>query len=170
MILGLSVATFTLLHVLLSVVAILSGLIVMIGMWGAHRLEGWTGVFLTATVLTSVTGFLFHSARFGPPHVIGLISLLLLVLAILARYSYHMTGSWRWIYVLSALLALYFNVFVALVQAFQKLPLLQPLAPTGTEPPFAVTQGLVLLAFALFTWVALKRFRPDAAPVAIEAA
>ncbi|HEY3731456.1 MAG TPA: hypothetical protein VGL28_09395 [Steroidobacteraceae bacterium] len=170
MILGLSVPTFTLLHVLLSVVAIFSGLIVMIGMWGAHRLEGWTGLFLTTTVLTSVTGFLFHSARLGPPHVIGLISLLLLVLAILARYSYHLAGSWRWLYVLSALLALYFNVFVALVQAFQKLPLLQPLAPTGSEPPFAVTQGLVLVAFALFTLVALKRFRPDAAPVAIEAA
>ncbi|HEY1725566.1 MAG TPA: hypothetical protein VGF89_09090 [Steroidobacteraceae bacterium] len=169
MILGLSVPTFTLLHVLLSVVGLISGLIVMIGMWSAHRLEGWTALFLTSTVLTSVTGFLFHSARFGPPHVVGLISLVLLVLAILARYSYHLSGGWRWIYVVCALLALYFNVFVAVVQAFQKLPLLQPLAPTGSEPPFTIAQGLVLLAFALFTVIALKRFHPGGAPVAIEA-
>jgi hypothetical protein len=169
MIVGLSVPTFTLLHVLLSLVAIVTGLIVMIGMWSAHRLEGWTALFLTTTVLTSVTGYLFHSAQFGAPHVIGLLSLVLLVLAILARYSYHLAGPWRWIYVVSALLALYFNVFVAVVQAFQKVALLQPLAPTGTEPPFAFTQGLVLVAFGLFTFAALKRFRPDAAPVAIEA-
>jgi hypothetical protein len=148
------------LHVILSLIGIGSGLVVVVGMWAAKRLDGWTALFLASTVLTSVTGFLFHSAHFGPPHVIGLLSLLLLVLAILARYSYHMYASWRWVYVVSATLALYFNVFVAVVQAFQKLPLLQPLAPTGTEPPFAIAQALVLAVFGVFTVVALKRFYP----------
>jgi len=160
MILGMSTASFTLLHVVLSLIGIGSGLVVVVGMWAAKPLNGWTALFLATTVLTNVTGFLFHSAHFGPPHVIGLLSLLLLVLAILARYSYHMQASWRWVYVVSAVLALYFNVFVAVVQAFQKLPLLQPLAPTGTEPPFAITQALVLAVFGAFTVVALKRFYP----------
>jgi hypothetical protein len=160
MILGISIASFTLFHVVLSLIGIVAGLIVMAGMWAGNRLDGWTALFLASTVATSVTGFLFHSASFGPPHVIGLISLLLLVLAILARYSYHLAGSWRWIYIVTAMLALYFNVFVGVVQAFQKLPLLQPLAPTGTEPPFAIAQALVLLAFVGFTVLALKRFYP----------
>jgi len=160
MILGMSTASFTLFHVILSLVGIGSGLVVAVGMLAAKRLDGWTALFLATTVLTSVTGFLFHSAHFGPPHVIGLLSLLLLVLAILARYSYQMAGSWRWVYVATAMLSLYFNVFVGVVQAFQKLPLLQPLAPTGTEPPFAIAQGLVLVAFAVWTVFALKRFYP----------
>ncbi|HEX2790031.1 MAG TPA: hypothetical protein VHN17_06340 [Steroidobacteraceae bacterium] len=160
MILGMSTASFTLFHVVLSLIGIASGLVVMAGMWAGKRLNGWSALFLATTVATSVTGFLFHSAKFGPPHVIGLLSLVLLVLAILARYSYHLAGSWRWIYVVTAQLALYFNVFVAVVQAFQKLPLLQPLAPTGTEPPFAIAQGLVLVAFIAFTVLALKRFYP----------
>jgi hypothetical protein len=160
MILGMSTASFTLLHVMLSVIGIGSGLVVVVGMWAAKRLDGWTALFLATTVLTSVTGFLFHSAHFGPPHVIGLLSLLLLVLAILARYSYHIHASWRWVYVVSAMLALYFNVFVAVVQAFQKLPLLQPLAPTGTEPPFVIAQALVLAVFGVATVAALKRFYP----------
>jgi hypothetical protein len=160
MILGMSTATFTLLHVIISVVGIGAGLVVVVGMWAGRRLDGWTALFLATTVLTSVTGFLFHSANFGPPHVIGLLSLVLLVLAILARYSYHLAGSWRWIYVVSAMLSLYLNVLVGVVQAFQKLPLLQPLAPTGSEPPFAIAQGLVLIAFVVFTVFALKRFYP----------
>jgi hypothetical protein len=160
MVLGMSTATFTLAHVMLSLTAIGSGSVVAVGMWSGERLDGWTGLFLATTVLTSVTGFLFHSARFAPPHLIGLLSLLLLLLAILARYSYQMFGPWRWVYVLSAMLALYLNVFVAVAQAFQKLPLLQPLAPTGTEPPFAIAEGLVLAAFTVFTVVALRRFYP----------
>jgi hypothetical protein len=167
MILGMSIATFTLLHVALSLIGILSGLVVLFGMWGAKRVEGWTALFLATTVATSVTGFLFHSAHFGPPHVIGLISLALLVLAILARYSYHLAGSWRWIYVVTAVLALYFNVFVGVVQAFQKLPLLQPLAPTGSEPPFLIVQGLVLATFAVCALVALKRFYPARDPAVV---
>jgi hypothetical protein len=155
-----STASFTLLHVVLSLIGIVAGLIVVVGMWARKTLEGWTAVFLATTVATSVTGFLFHSAHFGPPHVIGLISLALLVLAVLARYSYHLVRSWRSIYVVTAVIALYLNVFVAVVQAFQKLPLLQPLAPTGTEAPFIVAQGLVLVAFIVFTVFALRRFYP----------
>jgi hypothetical protein len=172
MILGMSTASFTLFHVIISLIGIGSGLVVVMGMWASKRLDGWTALFLATTVLTSVTGFLFHSAHFGPPHVIGLISLVLLVLAILARYSYHLAGSWRWIYVASAMLSLYFNVFVGLVQAFQKLPLLQPLAPTGSEPPFAIAQGLVLVAFVVFTVFALRRFYParDEAAVSMKIA
>jgi hypothetical protein len=170
MILGMSTASFTLFHVILSLVGIAAGIVVVFGMLAARRLDGWTALFLATTVLTSVTGFMFHSAHFGPPHVIGLLSLLLLVLAILARYSYHMAGSWRWIYVVTAVLSLYLNAFVGVVQAFQKLPLLQPLAPTGTEPPFAVAQGLVLLAFVVLTVLALKRFYParDSAAVSMK--
>jgi len=160
MILGMSTASFTLFHVILSLVGIAAGIVVVFGMLAAMRLDGWTALFLATTVLTSVTGFMFHSAHLGPPHVIGLLSLLLLVLAILARYSYHMAGSWRWLYVVTVMISLYLNVLVGVVQAFQKLPLLQPLAPTGTEPPFAVAQGLVLLAFAVLTVLALKRFYP----------
>jgi hypothetical protein len=170
MILGMSTASFTLFHVILSLIGIAAGLVVVFGMLAGRRLDGWTALFLATTVLTSVTGFMFHSAHFGPPHVVGLLSLLLLVLAILARYSYHMAGSWRWIYVVTAVISLYLNVFVGVVQAFQKLPLLQPLAPTGTEPPFAVAQGLVLLAFAVLAVLALKRFYParDSAAVSMK--
>ena len=167
MILGMSSASFTLFHVILSLIGIGSGLVVAVGMLAAKRLDGWTALFLATTVLTSATGFLFHSAHFGPPHVIGLLSLLLLVLAVLARYSYHMAGSWRWVYVVTAMLSLYFNVFVGVVQAFQKLPLLQPLAPTGTEPPFAVAQGLVLIAFIVLTVLTLKRFYPARGAAAV---
>ena len=167
MILGMSTATFTLFHVVLSLIGIGSGLVVVVGMWSAKRLAGLTALFLATTVASSVTGFLFHSAHFGAPHVIGLISLVLLVLAILARYSYHLAGSWRSIYVVTAMLALYFNVFVGVVQAFQKLPLLQPLAPTGSEPPFVIAQGLVLVAFVVFTVFALKRFYPARNPRAV---
>jgi hypothetical protein len=169
MILGMSTASFTLLHVILSLIGIVSGLVVLLGMWGARRLEAWTALFLASTVATSLTGFLFHSAHFGPPHVVGLISLVLLVLAVLAFYSYHLAGSWRWVYVVTAVAALYFNVFVGVVQAFQKLPLLQPLAPTGSEPPFLIAQGLVFVAFVVFALVALKRFHParDSAAVSM---
>jgi hypothetical protein len=167
MILGMSTGSFTLFHVALSLIAIVSGLVVVVGMWGAKRLDGLTALFLATSVATSVTGFLFNSAQFGPPHVIGLFSLVLLVLAILARYSYHLAGSWRCIYIVTAVLALYFNVFVGVVQAFQKLPLLQPLAPTGSEPPFVIAQGLLLAAFAVFALLALKRFYPVRDPTAV---
>jgi hypothetical protein len=126
---------------------IASGAIVVSGIFSANRLSGWTAFFLATTVATSVTGFVFHSASFGPPHVIGVISLVVLAVAILALYGFRLVGSWRWIYAAGAVLALYLNVFVGVVQAFQKLPFLQPLAPTQSEPPFIIAQLVVLAIF-----------------------
>ena len=161
MILGMSTSTFTAVHVVLSLIGIFTGIVVLLGMLGAKRLDGLTAVFLATTVLTGVTGFLFHSASFGPPHVIGVISLVVLAIAILALYAYRLAGAWRWIYIVGAVLALYLNVFVGVVQAFQKLPALTALAPTQSEPPFLVAQLLVLVVFALLGIVAVKRFHPE---------
>ena len=166
MILGMSVASFTTVHVILSLIGIVTGIVVLFGMLGGKRLDGLTAIFLATTVLTSVTGFFFHSASFGPPHVIGLISLVVLAVAILALYVYRLAGSWRWIYVAGAVLALYFNVFVGVVQAFQKLPFLSPLAPTQSEPPFLIAQAVVLTIFLVLGGIALKTFRPEARALA----
>jgi len=160
MILGMSTASFTLLHVAISLIAIASGVVVTIGMWRAQRMPLWTAVFLVTTIATSVTGFLFHSKSFGPPHVVGVISLIILALALVALYGYRLTGAWRWIYVAGALAAFYLNVFVAVVQAFQKLPFLNALAPKGSEPPFAITQLLVLAGFIALGVIAARRFHP----------
>jgi hypothetical protein len=160
MILGMSTGAFTLLHVAISLIAIASGVLVTIGMWRAQRVPLWTAVFLVTTIATSVTGFLFHSKSFGPPHVVGVISLVILALALVALYGYRLTGAWRWIYVASALAAFYLNVFVAVVQAFQKLPFLNALAPKGSEPPFAVTQLVVLAGFIALGVIAARRFHP----------
>ena len=111
-------------------------------------------------MLTSVTGFFFHSASFGPPHVVGLISLVVLAAAISALYVFHLTEFWRWVYIVGATMALYLNVFVAVVQSFQKLPFLQPLAPTQSEPPFLIAQIAVLAIFVVLGFLSLKRFRP----------
>ena len=160
MILGMSTGAFTLLHVAISLIAIACGVVVTIGMWRAQRVPLWTAVFLVTTIATSVTGFLFHSKSFGPPHVVGVISLLILALALVALYGYRLTGAWRWIYVAGALAAFYLNVFVAVVQAFQKLPFLNALAPKGSEPPFAITQLLVLAGFIALGVIAARRFHP----------
>jgi len=163
MILGMSTAAFTLLHVIISLIGIASGAVVMWGLWKAKRLGGWTALYLLTTVLTSATGFLFHSTSFGPPHIVGVISLVVLAATIAALYYYRLAGPWRWIYVAGAVLALYLNVFVGVVQAFQKLPFLHPLAPTGSEPPFAIAQFLVLALFIAFGIAATKRFHPSPA-------
>jgi len=160
MILGMSTAAFTLLHVVISLIAIACGAVVTIGLWRAQRLPGWTAVFLVTTIATSVTGFFFHSKSFGAPHVVGVISLVILAITLLALYGYRLAGAWRWIYVAGALAAFYLNVFVAVVQAFQKLPFLRALAPTGSEPPFAVAQLLVLAGFIALGVVAARRFHP----------
>jgi hypothetical protein len=160
MILGLSFSAFTTLHVVVSLIGIASGLIVLAGMIGGRRLPGWTALFLAATVLTSVTGFLFPISELLPSHVIGAISLAVLAVALAALYSFRLSGVWRSIYIGTAVLALYLNVFVGVVQAFQKLPFLQALAPTQSEPPFAVAHLAVLAAFALLGYLALKRFQP----------
>lgn len=170
MILGMSTAAFTLLHVIISLVGIVSGAIVVGGMLKSNRLPGWTAVFLTTTVLTSATGFLFHSKAFGPPHVIGLISLVLLLFAILGYYVYKLAGAWRGVYVVTSLLSLWFNAFVGIIQAFQKIPALNVLAPTqSSEPAFVVAQLVVL---ALFVWaglVALRRFKFASVTIAVRA-
>jgi hypothetical protein len=162
MILGLSPDTFTTVHVVLSLIGIASGIIVALGMLGGRHLGGLTEVFLATTVLTSVTGFLFPFTTLLPSHVFGVISLAVLALALLALYAFHLAGTWRAVYVVTAVIALYLNVFVGVVQAFQKLAVLQPLAPTQSEPPFLIAQVLVLIVFVATGVAALRTFHPGA--------
>lgn len=161
--LGMSLSTFTLVHVLISLVGIASGLVVLYGLLSAKRLDGWTSLFLITTVLTSVTGFGFPFDHLLPSHKVGIISLVLLAIAILARYGLHMAGAWRWIYVVTAVMSLYLNVFVLVVQGFEKLPALKALAPTQSEPPFLVAQLLVLALFIVLGIFAVKKFHPERA-------
>jgi hypothetical protein len=170
MILGMSSGTFTQLHVIISLIAIISGIIVALGMLSARRMPGMTAIFLITTVATSVTGFMFATpveaprviGSFDPPKIIGLLSLILLAIAILALYSYKLAGSWRGGYVIGAIIALYFNCFVLVVQSFQKIAFLHALAPTQKEPPFAVAQLVLLMAFIGLGIAAFKKFRPIA--------
>src|ERR1700730_12644692 len=150
---------YTIVHVLISLAAIVSGLVVLFGLLTNKRLDGWTKWFLITTVATSATGFGFPLHHFGAPHVVGIISLIVLAIAIYARYPRQLAGAWRWIYIVSASVALYLNVFVGVVQAFQKVSALQVLAPTQTEPPFQLTQLVVLALFVALTIVAAIRFR-----------
>jgi hypothetical protein len=166
MILGLSTSAFTLLHVLISLAGIGTGLIVMYGFLTGKRLDGWSAIFLTTTVLTSVTGFFFPFEHLLPSHKVGILSLVILVIAIAARYMFGMRGAWRAIYVVGSALALYFNCFVAVVQAFLKVPALKAMAPTQKEPPFLVAQLVVLLFFVVLTILAAKRFRVEPARAA----
>lgn len=161
MIAGLSIENFTILHTAISLIAIASGLIVLAGMLRARRLPGWTAVFLVTTILTSVTGFMFPINGLTPAIVFGLISIVILVIALAALYLKHLSGAWRWIYVTTALVALYLNVFVLIVQSFQKLPALQKLAPTQSEPPFLIAQAVALIAFLILGAMATRKFRPD---------
>ena len=168
MILGMSLATFTQLHVIISLIAIVSGLLAAVGMLSARRMRGTTAVFLIMTVLTSVTGFMFDTpaeaprviGSFDPAKVIGLISLIVLALAVAALYGYKLAGAWRGTYVVCATIALYFNCFVLVVQSFQKISFLHALAPTQKEPPFAVAQGLLLIVFVGLGIAAFRKFRP----------
>jgi len=161
MILGMTTQTFTVVHTALSLIGIVSGFVVMYGLLGGRRLDRWTALFLLTTVLTSVTGFLFPFDHLLPSHRVGIISLLVLAVAILARYPLHLAGGWRRTYVLTAVMALYLNVFVLVVQSFLKVPALHAMAPTQQEPPFLVAQLIVL---ALFIWLAIaavKNFRNE---------
>jgi hypothetical protein len=160
MLLGLSLPTFTLLHVAISLTGIFSGFVVLYGMVRGKRCAGWTAIFLATTVLTSVTGFLFPMTKLLPSHITGIISLVVLAIAIAARYGFLLQGAWRWVYVVTALIALYLNVFVGVIQSFQKLSFLQPLAPTQSEPSFLVAQLAVLVLFVAVGWVSLRRFYP----------
>ena len=152
--------TFTLVHVVLSLIGILSGLVVLYGLLTTNRMNGWTMLFLVTTVATSVTGFGFPFHGVTPAIIVGILSLIVLLAAIVARYAFHLAGSWRWIYVVGSVVALYFNVFVLVVQAFLKMPALHALVPKGSEPPFAIAQGIVLLLFIVAGTLAVKRFHP----------
>ena len=156
-----NLSPFTKLHVVISLIGIVSGLVVMFGLLAEQKLNRWTALFLISTVATSVTGFFFPFHGVTPAIVVGIISLVLLAVAIVARYARHLAGSWRWIYVVTAMISLYLNVFVLVVQLFQKVPALKALAPTQSEPPFAVTQLVVLALFVLLTIVAVIKFRGE---------
>ena len=162
MILGLSVSTFTLVHVLISLIAIASGIIVMFGMLGGGKMPGLTAIFLLFTILTSVTGFMFSFEQLLPSHIIGILSLVLLLIACIALYATKLSGVWRPIYVVTALASLYLNIFVLIVQGFLKVPALHALAPGNPPngPAFAVIQGLVLLFFVIVIVGAWRRFKP----------
>jgi hypothetical protein len=160
-ILGMTLEGFTVLHVAISMIAIFAGFIVVGGMFSNAGLAGWTAFFLLMTILTNVTGFLFPFTTFTPALGVGILSSLLLIVALVALYGFRLDGRWRAVYVITALLGLYFNVFVLIVQSFQKVSFLQPLAPKGSEPPFAIAQGAALVAFLLLGWMALTTFHPE---------
>jgi hypothetical protein len=160
MILGMSVAAFTTLHTALSLVGIAAGLIVLFGMFGSNRLPGLTALFLSTTVLTSATGYFFPRDHILPSHIVGGISLIVLAIAIFALYSRRLAGAWRWIYVVTAVIALYLNSFVGVVQSFLKIPAVNALAPTQSEPPFLIAQAVLLLLFIVLCIVAIRSFHP----------
>jgi len=159
MILGMSTAAFTLLHVVISLIGIGAGLIVVFGMLGAKRLPFWNALFLITTVLTSLTGFLFPNTTVTPGIVLGILSMIVLLPAIVALYARGLAGGWRGTYVITACLALYFNVFVLFAQLFAKVPALHAIAPTPASPVFGVTQLVVMAVFVVITVLAFKRFR-----------
>ena len=152
---------YTIVHTLISLIAIFTGLIVLFGMIGGKRLDGWTKWFLVTAVATTITGFFFPFHGFTPAIGLGIISLPFLALTIFARYPKYLAGAWRWIYVIGAVICLYFNLFVLVVQAFEKIPALHALAPTQSEPPFKLAQLVVLLVSALLAIVAAIRFHPE---------
>jgi hypothetical protein len=159
-----SLATFTLLHVIISLIAIVTGLVVMFGLLGSRRMPGLTAIFLLFTILTSVTGFLFPFTQLLPSHMIGILSLVLLAIACIALYAMQLAGVWRSIYVVTAMTSLYLNVFVLIIQGFLKVPALHALAPSvpPAGPVFAVVQGIVLVFFVLVIIGAWRRFKPMA--------
>jgi hypothetical protein len=164
MILGMSVQTFTVIHVLISLVGIVAGVIVAFAMVRGKSAPGWTATALLFLILTSVTGFFFHDPTFTPAQGVGILSLVLLAVAVIALYFLQLKGLWRWIYVVAAMIAIYFDCFVGVIQSFQKIDFLHALAPTqSTEPAFVVAQLIVLAIFVVLTYGALKKFHPYAA-------
>jgi hypothetical protein len=161
MILGLSPLTFV--HVVLSLVGIAAGFVVAFGLIVAKPLHSWTALFLSTTLLTSATGFLLPASHFMPSHAIGILSLVVLAIAIFARYARNLSGGWRRTYVITAMISQYLNVFVLVAQLFMKVPALKAIAPTGSEPPFLVSQVTVMIFFIILTILAAKKFH---APIA----
>jgi len=162
MVLGMSLANFTLLHVIISLIGIVSGLIVMSGLLGSKQMPVMTAIFLLTTILTSATGFLFPFTQLLPSHMVGILSLVLLAIACIALYGMRLAGAWRPVYVVTAMISLYLNVFVLVIQSFLKVPALHALAPSvpPAGPVFAVVQGIVLVFFVLVIIGAWRRFKP----------
>jgi hypothetical protein len=156
MVLGMALSTFTRVHVIISLIAIVSGLLTVSGMARGQRTDGWTGLFLLTTVLTSVSGFLFPFDRLLPSHQVGIVTLVVLAVVLVGRYGTSLGGAWRWMYPIGCVIALYLNVVVLMVQSFQKIPALAALAPTQSELPFQLGQLAVL---ALFLWLAVGAVR-----------
>ncbi|HEY3767663.1 MAG TPA: hypothetical protein VGN44_03230 [Candidatus Angelobacter sp.] len=160
MVFGMSLATYTQIHVAISLIGIGSGLIVVFGMMSGKRMDGLTALFLITTALTSITGFFFPFEHITPGIILGILSLIVLAICIPARYTFHLAGTWRATYVITAVIALYFNCFVLVAQSFLKIPSLHALAPTGKEPPFAIAQGILLVLFIVLGVMATKKFHP----------
>jgi hypothetical protein len=162
MIFGMGLSTLTTVHVIISLVGIVSGIVVMFGLLGSNRMPGLTAIFLLFTILTSATGFLFPFEKLLPSHMIGILSLVLLAIACIALYGMKLSGAARWIYVVAAMISLYLNVFVLVIQSFLKVPALTAVAPGNppSGPVFAVVQGIVLVFFVIATIGAVRRFRP----------
>jgi hypothetical protein len=158
MILGMTAFTFV--HVALSLVGIFAGLVVLYGMLTSHRMPTWTALFLVTTLATTLTGFGFPFQGFTPAIGVGIVSTLILAATLVARYAFRLSGAWRWIYIVGAVTALYLNVFVLVVQSFQKIPALHVFAPQGSEPPFAITQAIVLVLFIAAGFLTARRFHP----------
>ena len=159
MVLGMSLATFTIIHVAISLIGIGTGLIVLFGLLKGKLLSPWNGIFLLFTILTSVTGFLYPFEKVTPGIILGVLSLIVLAIALFALNAFHLKGGWRTTYVVTAMIALYFNCFVLVVQTFMKVPFFHALAPTGTETPFKIAQLLLLIITIVLITMAAKRFR-----------
>jgi hypothetical protein len=158
---GIPTATFIQVHVLISLIGIVAGLVVLYGLLTGRPSGAWTALFLATTILTSVTGFPLPPFGFDPPRALGVISLALLAAAVAAFYAFHLVGAWRWVYIGTAIAALYFNSAVGIIQAFQKLSFLHSLAPTQSEPPFLIAQLAALAAFIVLCVLAVIRFHPE---------
>ena len=159
MVLGMSLATYTIVHVIISLVGIGSGLIVLFGLLNGKLFSPWNGLFLLTTILTSVTGFFFPYTKITPGIILGVLSLITLAIAMYALYARHLSAGWRRTYAVTAMIALYFNVFVLVAQLFEKVPAIHALAPTQTEPPFKIVQLLLLILTIVLITLAAKRFR-----------
>jgi hypothetical protein len=155
-------AAFTLFHTALSLVQLVSGIIVVIALVGSRNGGPWLWVYLVSAIATSVTGFGFPADKFLPSHAFGIISLVLLLFVLLARFAFHLAGAWRWVYVISLVITVYLDAFVAVVQAFLKIPALHALAPAGSEPPFAIAQGVLFVIFVILGIVATRKFHQPA--------
>jgi hypothetical protein len=158
MILGMTLFTFV--HVLVSLIGIAAGAVVVLGLLTGQRMAGWTLLFLATTILTSVSGFGFPFQGLKPSHMVGIVSLIILAVAVYALYGRKLVGAWRSIYVVTALAALYLNVFVLVAQAFAKIPALKELAPTQSEPPFLISEVVLLIIFIVLGFVSTRRFYP----------